>query len=147
MSVSPAHGNGLFSIVKQEGDNNLFTLRVDASSLDYEGFQPGELNAGKAIYMVTITTKDTDGTVANVKTQQVPVEITDVIFAPVAIGNSRLKLGFTKAGNIESREDGRIVLLPGTSMLANGRTTLGTVKAVNPENNSDKELFLCSFPL
>ena len=146
VSVSPAHGNGLFSIVKQEGDNNLFTLRVNASSLDYEGFQPGELNAGKAIYMVTITTKDTDGTVANVKTQQVPVEITDVIFAPVAIGNSRLKLGFTKAGNIESREDGRIVLLPGASMLANGRTTLGTVKAVNPENNSDKELFYAVFP-
>ncbi len=146
VSVSPAHGNGLFSIVKQEGDNNLFTLRVDASSLDYEGFQPGELNAGKAIYMVTITTKDTDGTVANVKTQQVPVEITDVIFAPVAIGNSRLKLGFTKADNIESREDGRIALLPGASMLANGRTTLGTVKAVNPENNSDKELFYAVSP-
>ena len=142
ISVSPAHGNGLFSIVKQEGNNGLFTLRVDASSLDYEGFQPGELKEGKAIYMVTIATKDTDGTVANVKTQQIPIEITDAIFAPVGIGEG---LGFTKAANIESRSD-RIVLLSGASMIANGRSTLGTVKAVNPETNSDNELFYAVFP-
>ena len=145
MSVFPTHGNGLFSIVKQEGDNNLFNLRVNASLLDYEKFiEEYDLNVeGKAIYMITISTQDTDGTVADkpVKPFQVPVEIRDVRYAPVAAGSSNLTLGFTKATNIENKADGKIVLLPGASMIANGRNTLGTVKAVNPETNKDDELF------
>ncbi len=149
MSVFPTHGNGLFSIVKQDGENNLFNLRVNASLLDYEKFiEEDDLNVeGKAIYMVTISTQDTDGTVADkpVKPFQVPVEITDVRYAPVAAGSSNLTLGFTKATNIENRTGdrtgGKIVLLPGASMIANGRNTLGTVKAVNPETNKDDELF------
>ena len=145
MSVFPTHGNGLFSIVKQEGDNNLFNLRVNASLLDYEKFiEEDDLNVeGKAIYMVTISTQDTDGTVADkpVKPFQVPVEITDVRYAPVTAGSSNLTLGFTKATNIENKADGKIALLPGASMIANGRNTLGTVKAVNPETNKDDELF------
>ncbi len=141
--VSPTHGNGLFSIVKKNGNNNLFTLRVNASLLDYEKFTDNELKEGKAIYMVTITTQDTDGTVANkpVKPLRVPVEITDVRYAPVATGISSLKLGFTKAAKIENRSDGSIVLLSGAAMFANERNTLGTVKAVNPETDNDNELF------
>ncbi len=153
MSVSPTHGNGLFSIVKQDGGNNLFNLRVDASKLDYEKFTDNELKEGegKAIYMVTISTQDTDGTVANkpVKPLQVPVEITDVIFAPVTAGSNIVRLGFTKATNIENRiVNGRkrIMLLSGASMIAHGRNTLGTVKAVDPETNSDNELFYAVSP-
>ncbi len=143
VSVSPSHGNGLFSIVKQDMENNLFNLRVNASKLDFEKFvAEGDLNAeSKAIYMVTITTKDTDGTMAKVKTMQVPVEITDVKYAPVAIGEG---LGFTKAANIENRSSGGredILLLSGSAMIAANRNTLGIVKAVNPETDNDNELF------
>ena len=143
MSVSPSHGKGLFSIVKQDMENNLFNLSVDASKLDFEKFvAEGDLNTeGKAIYMVTIATKDTDGTMAKVKTMQVPVEITDVKYAPVILGEG---LGFTKAANIENRSSGGredILLLSGSAMIAANRNTLGIVKAVNPETDSDNELF------
>ena len=143
VSIFPSHGNGLFSIVKQDGDTNLFNLRVNASELDYEKFvEEDDLNAeGKAIYMVTISTQDTDGAVANVKTMQVPVEIIDVRYAPVAVGISSLELGFTKAKNIANNSDGSVVLLSGAAMFANERNTLGKVKAVNPETGKDDELF------
>ena len=145
ISVSPAYGAGLFSIVETVGSVNGFTLRVNATKLDYEKFvEEDDLNAaGKAIYMVTISTQDLPEDSddkkgfdkAIVKTMQVPVEITDVRYAPVPVAT-----GFTKAMNIENRSD-TLVLLPGASMLANGRSTLGAVKAVNPETDSDKGLF------
>ena len=145
-SVLPTHGAGLFSIVKNDEGVNLFTLRVNATELDFEKFiKEDDLTAGKAIYMVTISTQDLpeesndkagfDKVIP--KTMQVPVEITDVRYAPVAIGAG---LGFDQMDNIENRSDGTIVLLPGASMLASGRNILGTVKAVNPETDSDAGL-------
>ncbi len=142
-SVSPAHGAGLFSIVKNDEGDNLFTLRVNATELDFEKFiKEDDLTAGKAIYMVTISTQDESRSKAGFdkvipKTMQVPVEITDVRYAPVATGAG---LGFDQMDNIENRSDGTIVLLPGASMLASGRNILGTVKAVNPETDSDAGL-------
>ncbi len=147
-SVSPAHGAGLFSIVKTAGDDNDFTLRVNATELDYEKFvEEDDLNAaGKAIYMVTISTQDLPEDSDDkegfdkviVKTMQVPVEITDVRYAPVMTGEGQ---GFTRNTNIENRSGDTVVVLPGASMLANGLNALGTVKAVNPETDSDKGLF------
>ena len=146
ISVSPAHGAGLFSIVKKGEGVNLFTLRVNATELDFEKFvEEGDLNAAdKAIYMVTISTQDSPKDEkegfdkAIVKTMQVPVEITDVKYAPVATGAG---LGFARASNIENRSGDTVVLLPGASMLAYGRNALGAVKAVNPETDNDKGLF------
>ena len=147
-SVLPTHGAGMFSIDKTTGNNNHFTLRVNATELDFEKFvEEDDLNAaGKAVYMVTISTQDLPEDSDDkegfdkviVKTMQVPVEITDVRYAPVADGEG---LGFTRNANIENRSGDTVVLLPGASMLANGRSVLGTVKAVNPETDSDAGLF------
>ncbi len=149
ISVFPAHGAGLFSIDKTTGNNNHFTLSVNATELDYEKFvEEDDLNAaGKAIYMVTITTQDLPNDKEGfdkviVKTMQVPVEITDVRYAPVPVAT-----GFTSYPNIGNRSDRTIVLLPGASMLANGLNALGAVKAVNPETDSDKGLFYAVIPV
>ena len=147
VSVSPSgnsHPDGLFSIVER-GVDNQFTLRVNATRLDFEAFKADELNAaGDAIYTVTIATQDIalpgiEGfTDAKDATMDVEVKVGDIIYAPVDTGEGQ---GFTRNANIENRSGDTVVLLPGASMLANGRSVLGIVKAVNPETDSDAGLF------
>ena len=165
VGVSPAHGSGLFELVHDLA--NGFRLKIDAAKLDFERFQPQELQDGKAIYKITVVA--TDGTSDGVATSQLPgraatsspntatvtldFEVRDVIFRPVFVSpvgapnpvpatDFPLVLG----DRIESFADaGLVYLLPGAGHFINDLTTIGRIAAVNPETGTDADLVYALF--
>ena len=165
VGVSPTHGSDLFELVHDTA--NGFRLKIDAAKLDFERFQPQELQDGKAIYKITVVA--TDGTSDGVATSQLPgraatsspntatvtldFEVRDVIFRPVFVSpvgapnpvpatDFPLVLG----DRIEGLADaGLVYLLPGSGHFINDMTTIGRIAAVNPETGTDADLVYALF--
>ena len=152
VSVTPAHGNDIFSVRQipastQDATPATFTLAVDTSKLDFERFAAAELTNDRALYKIKLSASDLNGMTG--MSDELLFEVENVYYTPLYVDPASpttvidsFPAAFKRNERLEYDITREIIyLLPGVATFLNpGLDVLGNYALVNPETGDETDL-------